>query len=84
MQTTYIYATATDDLAMFADSLYAGSDFHDSTLYFCEFARRRKKNDTFAASTGILGGHSPSDRVFPARFQKEAKYISIRQDGPMT
>jgi hypothetical protein len=53
------YATATDDLAMFADSLYAGSDFHDSTLCFCEFVRGRKKNNTFAASAGILGGHFP-------------------------
>jgi len=28
------HATATDNLAMFANSLYAGSDFHGSTPVF--------------------------------------------------
>jgi hypothetical protein len=36
------HATATDDLAMFADSLDAGSDFHGSKLSFCGLVAGKK------------------------------------------
>jgi hypothetical protein len=37
------HAAAADDLAVLANSLDAGSDFHDSTLDIYEFGRSSKK-----------------------------------------